>query len=101
MFGYAVSRTRQPALFDTGGPPAVTAMCDQCGEFLERTPSNYLACPRGHGKLLNEASDDESDAEAVPPWTWPDYACRVAKRHAARDNWLGTRWRCCCGACEQ
>jgi hypothetical protein len=32
---------------------------------------------------------------------WHAQARRIAKRHAARDNWLGTRWSCCCGACRQ
>jgi hypothetical protein len=39
MFGFAVSRTPQPALFVVDGPPALTAKCQRCGEYLERVPS--------------------------------------------------------------
>jgi hypothetical protein len=94
---------RQGQLFDTDGPPAVTATCRQCGEYLERTPSGYLACPRGHGKLLTQApaDDDAADDESIPPQTWLEQARGMARRHAARDNWLGTRWRCGCGACSR
>jgi hypothetical protein len=109
MFGYADCRTRQPALFDTDGPPALTAQCEQCGEYPERTPSGYLCCPKGHGKLLTESPaiepatepDTEDDDETVPAWSWPQEARRIAKRHAARDNWHGRRWHCRCGACRQ
>ena len=92
---------RQPTLFDTDGPPAVTATCRECGEYLERTPSGYLACPRGHGKLLTEAPADEPADDALPRTTWPEEARRVAKKHAARDNWLGRRWHCGCGHCSR
>ena len=34
--------TRQPELFTADGPPAVTAKCQQCGQFLEWTPCGYL-----------------------------------------------------------
>jgi hypothetical protein len=104
MFGYAIARTRQPALFDTEGPPAVTAKCPRCGRYLERTPSDYLCCPAGHGKLLTappEHCGAADDDEPVPAWDWPEHARRVAKRHARRDNWLGRRWRCECGACTR
>ena len=32
--------------------------CEDCGHFLERTPSGWLACPNGHGKLVQESDDD-------------------------------------------
>jgi hypothetical protein len=85
---------RQGQLFETDGPPAVSATCRECGEFMERTPSGFLACPRGHGKLFIETSGEPVD-------DWPEQARRLAKRHARRDNWLGTRWRCHCGACNR
>ena len=31
---------------------------------------------------------------------WHLEARRIAKRHAATDNWLGRRWSCECGACR-
>jgi hypothetical protein len=109
MFGYADTRTGQPALFDTDGPPALTSRCEQCGEYLERTPSGYSACPRGHGKLLTEPpalepadeKEAEDDGEPVPASDWPRQARQTAKRHARRDNWHGRRWHCRCGACSR
>ena len=32
---------------------------------------------------------------------WHTEARRIAKRHASRDNWLGRRWSCECGACNR
>jgi hypothetical protein len=62
-------RSRQGRLFDTNGPPLSALSCVACGRPLERTPGGYLACPRGHGKLLTEAIDDER-----PPGPWLDDA---------------------------
>jgi hypothetical protein len=61
-------RARQGELFDTGGPPATWLRCRHCGRFLARTPSGFLACPMGHGKLLREATDPQSADE----WEWLD-----------------------------
>jgi hypothetical protein len=98
----ARAMTCQAQLFDTDGPPAVTAQCAQCGEYLERTPSGYLACPRGHGKLLTEPPAAEpDDDEPAPPLSWPQEALRIGRRHARRDNWHGRRWHCQCGACSR
>lgn len=44
----------QGELFE-GGPELSALSCVECGEALERTPGGYLCCPKGHGKLLNEA----------------------------------------------
>jgi hypothetical protein len=88
------SLAKQGQLFDTDGPTAVNDTCRECGEFMERTPSGFLACTRGHGKLLSETSGESADG-------WPEQVRRLAKRHARRDNWLGTRWRCQCGACNR
>jgi hypothetical protein len=43
VFDYADTRTDRPTLFDIEGPAAVTARCEQCGEYLERSLSSYLA----------------------------------------------------------
>jgi hypothetical protein len=67
----ATHRTRQGRLFDTDGPRAMWLRCQVCGRFLERTPSGYLACPAGHGRLLREA---ESDPQPADDWDWPDAA---------------------------
>jgi hypothetical protein len=32
---------------------------------------------------------------------WHEQARQIAKRHVTRDNWLGRRWSCKCGACRQ
>lgn len=39
--------------------------CQACGSMLIETSSGYLACPNGHGKLLQEAVSDECS-------TWED-----------------------------
>lgn len=44
-------------LFELDGP-AETGLSCQCGEPLVRTPSGYLACPRGHGRLIPEGRED-------------------------------------------
>jgi hypothetical protein len=67
----ATIRTRQAALFDTGGPTAQSLRCSECGHYLERTPSGYLACPLGHGKLIRES---ETDPEPADDRDWPDAA---------------------------
>ena len=50
----------QLALFDFTGPPESSRTCAECGEQLVRTPSGYLCCPKGHGKLLPDP-DREQD----------------------------------------
>jgi hypothetical protein len=109
LFGYADTRTRQPALFDTDGPPALTATCELCGAHLERTPSGYQTCP--HGCLPLRPIDGPRPVPlgaavvrpAAPPATreWSEQARRIARKHVARDNWHGRRWRCECGACSR
>jgi hypothetical protein len=101
----ATVRGRQGELFAEPDEPATSLRCEECGRLLVRTPSGYLACPRGHGKLLTEAvtepEGDEDDDEPTPPHPWPVEARLIAKRHAARDNWHGRRWHCRCGACRR
>jgi hypothetical protein len=45
--------------------------CGECGHYLTRTPSGYLACPLGHGKLIRETDSDpqpEGDDERWGSW---------------------------------
>jgi hypothetical protein len=61
----------QGRLFDTEGPAASELRCERCTRYLERTPSGFRACPRGHGKLIREAEDDpqpEDDDERWGRW---------------------------------
>jgi hypothetical protein len=46
-------------------------------------------------------ADDDQNDEPTPLLRWPDEARRIAMRHARRDNWLGRRWHCRCGACSR
>jgi hypothetical protein len=50
---------RQGELFKPGWDEVSDLACGECGEFLVRTPSGWLACPRGHGKLTGEAEPGE------------------------------------------
>jgi hypothetical protein len=39
--------------------PILTALrCEDCGHYLARTESGFLACPLGHGRLIRETDDD-------------------------------------------
>lgn len=49
---------------DAGHGRESNLSCGVCGEPLVETPSGFLACPRGHGRLLQEAVSDE-----VADWT--------------------------------
>jgi hypothetical protein len=60
---------RQGQLFEDAGPPDSRLRCGACGEHLTRTPGGYLACPRGHGKLLLESPAGE---ESFGSWFEPD-----------------------------
>lgn len=66
FFGHANTRTRQPRMFDDAGPAESNLSCE-CGEPLTRTPSGFLCCPLGHGKLMEAANDprrwDGDDAD--------------------------------------
>ena len=52
-------QTRQPELFPPGHDEVSDLACGECGDYLVRTPSGWLACPRGHGKLTCEAEPSE------------------------------------------
>jgi hypothetical protein len=57
----------QADLFDNDGPADSALRCTVCGEHLTRTPSGWLACQRGHGKLLAEGTGDDPAAFALVP----------------------------------
>ncbi len=58
--GFAKHSAKQNSLFDTGGKVS-SLSCAECGEPMEHTPSGYLCCPNGHGKL-REAVAQDNDA---------------------------------------
>ena len=49
---FASAHAVQRELFT--GPIVSESKCCECGENLVETPSGYLCCPQGHGKLLTE-----------------------------------------------
>lgn len=38
-------------------PDLFSLRCETCNRYLVRTESGYMACDRGHGKLLIEAPE--------------------------------------------
>jgi hypothetical protein len=58
----------QAELFETSGPAAVAFQCPECGHYLERTPSGFLACPLGHGRLIRLPGEPEP----ADDWDWGD-----------------------------
>jgi hypothetical protein len=44
-------------------PALYSLRCAECGHYLARTPSGFLACPLGHGKLIRETDDDPQPAD--------------------------------------
>lgn len=60
------SYAKQGGLFDSG--PRVSALsCGECGAPMEETPSGFICCPNGHGKLSVEAPEVH-DTEANGSW---------------------------------
>lgn len=61
---YADWEATQGQLFD-GEPEYDQApgnlSCEQCGAGLVQTPSGYVCCPNGHGKLLPVQDEAEYD----------------------------------------
>ncbi len=51
---------KQGSLFDTG-PRLSSLSCVECGEPMEETPSGWICCPKGHGKLRAESEDKGND----------------------------------------
>jgi hypothetical protein len=50
---------RQGELFQAGWDEVSDLSCCECGAYLVRTPSSWLACPNGHGKLTCELQEGE------------------------------------------
>jgi hypothetical protein len=61
----ALWHSTQPELFPPSLEEVSVLACGECGEFLVRTPSGWLACPRGHGKLTCE---EEPGEETYGTW---------------------------------
>lgn len=61
LFDHANTRTRQGTLFDDDGPRESGLSCE-CGEPLIRTPSGYLSCGRGCGKLREDVADQGGES---------------------------------------
>ena len=56
FFPFGREFAAQKSMFDDG--PELSALsCGECGRPLERTPSGFLACPNGHGKLVTETQE--------------------------------------------
>jgi hypothetical protein len=62
---YGQASARQGELFPTGQGEQSDLSCGECGEYLVRTSSGWLACPRGHGKLTCE---EEPGEESYGTW---------------------------------
>jgi hypothetical protein len=58
-------QARQGELFAPGEGERSNVACGECREFLVRTPSGWLACPQGHGKLMCE---EEPCEESYGSW---------------------------------
>jgi hypothetical protein len=94
---------RQGELFDQEAAIEADSSlrCSVCHSFLVRTGSDYLCCPRGHGKLLTEAVESNATTEDFyEPVPWDVAARRTARRHARRQRWLRDPEPCGCGACR-
>jgi len=46
---------RQP---ERDEPILLRLRCTECGHYLARTRSGFLACPLGHATMIREADDD-------------------------------------------
>ncbi len=55
---------RQDTLFDLQGSRESELSCTVCGAALVETPSGYLVCQNGHGKLLPTVEPSGSWFEA-------------------------------------
>jgi hypothetical protein len=69
LFHRCLCRTeaRQGELFALDGARESNRRCAECGAALIYTPSGFLACPRGHGKLrLDE--EQPRDEERCGSW---------------------------------
>ena len=57
LWGYSDTRTKQRELFEDG--PRESGLSCQCGRPLVETPSGFLCCPKGCGKLRLATNDEE------------------------------------------
>ena len=46
--------------------------CEVCGRCLVRTSSRYLACPAGHGKLIEGREPELGEIDEQPCGSWFD-----------------------------
>lgn len=53
-------------------PNLFSMRCETCGSYLVPTPSSYLACPNGHGKLQTEGPADLTEPVEVSGLWCPD-----------------------------
>jgi hypothetical protein len=58
----AQEQARQEELFPAGPGEHSEIACGACGDCLVRTPSGWLACPRGHGRLICEEEPGEDSS---------------------------------------
>lgn len=63
---FGSNHATQPSLFDSG-PRLSDLSCGTCGVPMEETPSGYIVCPHGHGKLSVEAPEVH-DTEGNGSW---------------------------------
>ena len=57
---------RQGELFPAGLDEVSDLACCVCDARLVRTPSGYLVCPRGHGRLVAESESSGKWFEEEP-----------------------------------
>jgi hypothetical protein len=51
-------------------PNLFALRCEVCDRQLVPTPSGYLACPDGHGKLIAQEADTEPPGPMEPSGLW-------------------------------
>lgn len=56
---YRTLKASQAKLFQAGEGECSNLACVVCGEHLVRTAQDYLACPLGHGKLIDESPEPD------------------------------------------
>jgi len=69
LFGHEIEE--RPVQMELGGPTIHAGrVCVDCGRGLVETPSGFMACPKGHGKLLLPAGARRRVAGRIPVMTW-------------------------------
>jgi hypothetical protein len=76
LFHRCLGRTeaRQGEQFALDGAKESNRRGAECGAALVYTPSGFLACPRGHGKLRLDELDLPEEPERCGLWFEPDPA---------------------------